>query len=328
MQALWTDVAFVRHYIKRDGSADYSNTGGYDVAESILQVYLKGCQYKAHATQADNEIQLLRFSREDQKKDVVLMSVPAHATLKENSEYLSADFPNYARRYMESNTNSLVACFIGAAGDQVPRSKLSNFYLKQTMNVSNNTEAKAYGEKIGRYAVEALQKGLPQLTNTTLRLTPAVYAGQIRIDTESRYNDAKALLDSYNAGTDISAAMKKKGFTDLSEISAVVRRYERVEKSGAGMDIIIKTMAIGEVGIVFAPYEMSGANGKQIKQASPYENTFIVACSEDIIGYVASQDAYNHNSYEAWSSWLTEGSGELLAKRYVQVLEQMKFHLQ
>lgn len=321
------DVAFVRHYIKRNGSADYSNTGGYDVAENILQVYSKNCQYKAHATDADNEIQLVKFSRGDNKKDVILMSVPAHGTLNENSTYLSADFPNYARRYIESNTGSLVAYFIGAAGDQVPRSKLSNYYLKQTIGVSNNTDAKTYGEKLGGYAVTALQNGLTQLSNTSLKLTKATYEGQVNVRSESEYTDAKQLLNSYNAGTDITTAMKNKGFADISEVSAVVRHYEYVAAYGKSMSINIKTMAIGDLGFVFAPYEMSGANGKQIKQGSPYANTFISSCAEDTIGYVASQDAYDHNSYEAWSSWLAEGSGEKLAKRYIEVLEQQKYNL-
>ena len=110
----------------------------------------------------------------------------------------------------------------------------------------------------------------------------------------------------------------------MSEVNAVVRRYEYVAKNGNIMPVEIKNMAIGDLGFVFAPYEMSGANGKQIKQSSPYANTFIVTCADDGYGYVASQDAYNHHSYEAWSSWLAAGSGELLAKRFV---EEMKYHL-
>ena len=322
-----TDVAFVRHYEKRDGTVDYSNEGGYETAENILQVYTKGCQYKAHATEADNEIQLVKFERAG-AENVILMSVPAHATLNENSEKLSADFPHYARTYIEKQTGSKVACFIGAAGDQVPRSKLSNYYLKQTMNVSNNTDAKVYGEKLGSYAVEALDRGLPQLRSTAIKASYIVYEGTLGTDHFDQYETAKELAQRVAAGEEnIDATCRSNGFAGSSDVSGTVKRYEYYLKNGTDLSMGLRIMAVGELGFVFAPYEMSGANGRQLKDAAPYATTFIASCTDDNVSYVASQDAFDHESYEAQCCWFEAGTGELLARYIAEALEQQKFNI-
>lgn len=324
-----TDVAFVRHYVKKDGTLDYSNEGAYDTGSNWLTA--RNAKYKAHAAEADNEIQLVKFQRVGDKQDVILMSVPAHATLNENSEYLSADFPNYARRYIENKTGGLVAYFIGAAGDQVPRSKLSPYHLNQTMGISNNTDAKTYGEKLGGYAVTVLNGSMTQLRSTAMKLTPAVYNGQIGDSNFDKYQTALDLVARNNAGEDVSSASKKAGFLSYDDVRFTVYRYERVYKDANNpawdMNINIKTMAIGDVGFVFAPYEMAGVNGKQIKNSSPYATTFIATCTDDSVVYVASQDAFDHGSYEAQCTWFAPGSGELLAKRFVEVLQQQKYNL-
>ena len=308
------DVAFVRHYTTWLG-VDYSNDGGYD-----------NSSYRKHASDADNQIQLVQFERTGDKKDVVLMSVPAHATLNERSEELSADFPYYARTYVEQNTNSLVAYFIGAAGDQVPRSKLTDSRLKSTLGVSNNTDAAIYGQKLGGYAVEALNSGLTQLRSTAVKITPAVFEGKIGTDHFDSINTAKSLVQSYDRGETVSSDFKSAGFAGIYDARWTVYRKEYSDAYGQGMDMNIKTMAVGDLGFIFAPYEMAGVNGKQIKDGSPYATTFIATCSDDSVSYVASQDAFDHESYEAQCTWFASGSGELLAKRFVEVLEQQKYN--
>lgn len=318
------DVAFVRHYVKKNGTLDYSNDGGYDTGSNWFTSL--NAQYKAHATQADQEIQMVKFQRSGGKKDVLLMSVPAHATLNENSQYLSADFPNYARTYIEDNSDSLVAYFIGAAGDQVPRSKLSPYYLNQTMGVTNNTDAAVYGQKLGEYAVSALDS-LTQLRSTAMKSTVTTFAGTVGTNHFDSYETALSLVQRYDAGEDVSAALKNAGFAGIYDARMTVRRYEYVQRYGQTMDMRCVVMAVGDVAFVFAPYEMAGVNGSQIKSGSAYATTFLATCSDDSVSYVASQDAFDHASYEAQNTWFKPGSGELLAKHFVDALQQQKYNL-
>ena len=108
------NLVFVRHYWMNDGTS-FGN--GHGSTES---------GFKAHMYDADPECQVLKFAREG-KKDIVLFNLPCHATIcsgKELKTKLSADFPYYARTYVEQQTEALCAYFIAAGGDSIPGSRL------------------------------------------------------------------------------------------------------------------------------------------------------------------------------------------------------------
>ena len=108
-------LAFVRHYLMNDGTT-YGNGHGSNASG-----------YKEHLYEAANELQAIKFTRAaEDKKDIVLISFPAHATTVSDNEskYLSACWPGAARSHVEKNGDVLCAVFAGASGDQVPDSKI------------------------------------------------------------------------------------------------------------------------------------------------------------------------------------------------------------
>ena len=130
----------VRHYWMNDGT---SAGNGHGSASS---------GYKEHMYPADEECQVLRLTRAaEDKKDIVLFNLATHATIASREQwthYLSADFPFYARTYVEENAGVHGAYFIAAGGDQVPGSKIPG-------EVTSSTPS-AYGEQLGAYVVECL----------------------------------------------------------------------------------------------------------------------------------------------------------------------------
>ena len=115
----------VRHYWMNDGT---SSGNGHGSSSS---------GYKEHMYPADEECQVLRLTRAaEDKKDIVLFNLAAHATIASREQwthYLSADFPFYARTYIEENAGVLSADFIAAGGDATPGSKIpgADFYAKK-----------------------------------------------------------------------------------------------------------------------------------------------------------------------------------------------------
>ena len=106
-------MAYVRHYELSDGSFAGSNFGNFANGAIV-----------GHSAEADGQFQLVKFTREG-KKDVVMMNFPAHATFAATSDtYISADYPGPTRDYIEQNSDSLVAFFAGAAGNQTPNSNM------------------------------------------------------------------------------------------------------------------------------------------------------------------------------------------------------------
>lgn len=91
-------MTFVRHYQLSDGSYAGSNFGNFENGEIV-----------AHSTQADGQMQLIKFARKNEK-DIVLMSFPGHATFNGGvtQTKLSADFPGIARAYIQLDDGTFI----------------------------------------------------------------------------------------------------------------------------------------------------------------------------------------------------------------------------
>ena len=299
------NLAFVRHYKLSDGSYAGSNFGNFGNGAIV-----------GHSSDADGELQLVNFAREG-KKDVLMISFPAHATFASTSDtYISADFPSPTRQYIEENSDTLVAYFIAAAGDQVPTTKM-------TSEKNYNGDSLAYGKALGQYALDALP-GLTKMEDTTMTLLTKTV-------TYPSNKDKLELLPY--AGTVISAAKKygniasetvaiarENGFSSYFEANAVKSRASY--PATKSMDL--RTMTIGTLGFAFAPYEMFGTQGMYIKENAPTDMTFIITCSEGAKGYLPSELGVQIGCYEACVSQFEYGTAEKLAEDFVNMLKEMK----
>ena len=299
-----TGMAWVRHYVMADGTFAGPNFGSFN--SGIV----------SHTTEADVELQMIKFVRPaEDKKDVVLMNYPAHATLMQKSTSLSADFPGPTRDYIEANTDSLVAYFIAAAGDQVPNSRVA------TEVFSNDYQV--YGAELGRIAVECMNNLTKQET-TGIRHGERTFTAKYIKEGVDRLDDAKAVQGIWNVvgrGTTQGAnAAKEYGFSSVYEVSAVLNRAAAPETNS--MDI--RVLAIGDVSFIFAPYEMFGSEGMYIKENSPYPMTFVITCAEGAEGYLPSLKGFEINAYEAQVTKFERGSAEKLADEFVAMLTEMK----
>lgn len=297
-------MAFVRHYLMNDGSYAGPNYG--DFSKSIV----------SHSNDADTELQLIKFVRPAEgKKDIVMMNFPAHATMMQSSSELSADFPAPTREYIEENTDSLVAYFIAAAGDQVPSSRIDG--------ESFSTDYKKFGAELGRIAVETMNS-LTKLETTDFGYAHRTYTGNYIKEGIERLAEAKLVDTEWQvvgrgtaAGT---AAAKKYGFSSVYEVSAVLNRASAPDTNS----MEIKTMALGDLGIIFAPYEMFGSTGMYIKENSPYAMTFVITCAEGAEGYLPSALGFEMNCYEAQVTKFERGTAEKVADEFLSMLNEMK----
>lgn len=124
---------------------------------------------------ADPDLQLIRFAREG-RKDVVMLNWQAHATSassggiafgKANRAHISADYPGYLRRFMERQDDGiLVAYYNGACGNVVLNSR-----DRTMLPYRRYTETPALiGERLGRYALKALERLTPVETGAVQSL--------------------------------------------------------------------------------------------------------------------------------------------------------------
>jgi hypothetical protein len=89
----------------------------------------------------------------------------------------------------------------------------------------------------------------------------------------------------------------------------------------------LHTMTVDGVSFIFAPFEMFGVTGREIKDNSPFDMTFVVTCSENPeghMGYMPHEYGCEEGFYEYDVTKFARGTAEDLAKTYVELLTEMK----
>ena len=297
------NMTFVRHYLMQDGSHYGANFG--DSTSGI----------KSHAYDADTELQVVKFAREaEDKKDIVLMSFPTHATMNSSGRVLSADFPAPTREYIEANSDTLVAYFMGTAGDQTPSSHISGEAF--------SSDYKVYGEKLGQYVLDTLPK-LTQSEGSGVKFQSETYTFPSNKEGMDKLPQAQAVVKAGDAnGKDhpsTKALIQEHGFASYWEAKYTISRSKLKDT----LDKTLYTMEIGGISLIVAPYEMFSAHGRYVKENSPYDMTFIITCCEDS-GYIPTEEAFGYHSYEAQVTSYAKGTGEALAENFVALLKEMK----
>ena len=309
------NMVFVRHYLMNDGTT-YGNGHGSSASG-----------YKEHLYPSDGELQVIKFARSaEDKKDVILMNLGAHATMN-NSNFrnsISADWPYSARTYVEENSDSLCAVFEAAAGDQIPNSN-----IKEIAPYGNKYPE--FGNKIGEYCLEVLNGEMTKAEGNGIDVQMEVYTGATMkegLEDPERFAQASEIqamvAQKGSSHVDVSALVSKYGFPSVYEATGLVSRASYPETYSMELHV----MDIHGVSFIFAPFEMFGVTGREIKDTSPYDMTFVVTCSENSIGYHMGYLPHEYGCEESFYEYdvtkFARGTAEDLAKFYVQMLTTLK----
>lgn len=96
------------------------------------------------------------------------------------------------------------------------------------------------------------------------------------------------------------------------------------EKEHTPVTTEIQALRIGDIYILGLPGEILIEVGLEIKNQAGLENLIIVTLSNDAIGYVCHERAYDEGGYEPVSGTnLARGAGELLAEEALDLLRQL-----
>jgi len=302
-------LAFVRHWVMKDGSVFGSNFGNASSG------------YAGHPYEADTEAQLIKFVRPaEDKKDVLMVSWPCHSTFNGTTtkKDLSADWPSPTRDYIEANSDCLVGIFLSGAGNQTPTS----YWLEE----DHRFDYREYGAALGQIIVDALPS-TTKIGDGTIKVSSQQYVTESNI-----YTDTERLIvaqDVYkyfldNGQTAGTTYAKEKGFMSPYEARAYVQR----SKLPATQELTMGALSIGDLSFVIAPYEMFSKSAQQIKNETPFEMTFVMAYANGSAGYIPTTEGYEYNDnvgcYEAYASPWPKGAAEELSQKYLEMLAELK----
>ena len=308
-------LVFVRHYLMNDGTT-YGNGHGSTASG-----------YKEHLYPADGELQVIKFAREaEDKKDVVLMNLGAHATMMNSidANMISGDWPYVARTYVEENSDSLCAVFEAAAGDQIPNSN-----IKAIAPYGNKYPE--FGNKTGEYCLEVLNGEMTKAEGTGINLKMEVFTAPTMkegLEDQEKFAQAKEIQamvsQKGSSHVDVKSLVSKYGFPSVYEATGLVSRANYPETYSMELHL----MTVDGVSFIFAPFEMFGVTGRDIKDNSPYDMTFVITCSENSMGYHMGYLPHEYGCEESFYEYdvtkFARGTAEKLAETYVELLTGMK----
>ena len=299
-------LAFVRQYKLLDGTVTSSGVaaGSPEIA--------------GHAAENDEELQIVRFTRGEGKKDVILMSFNAHPTFHGGvgETLMSADFPGAAREYIESQGEYLVAYFTGDAGNQAPSTK----YAPEIPDAPKDFQE--HGKRLGQYLLDALP-GLTKAEGTDVKLSGQQYQAKSNKERLDMVSQATEVMGVYRSeGRDAANALAAQyGLYQYLEADAIIDRANMPEINEAWLNV----MSIGDqLSFAFAPYEMFSENGSHLRANTPYDMTFLVSCCNGAEGYLPSRAACDYGCYEYYITKFAVGTAEEFIDEFLSMLTAMK----
>ena len=302
------NMSFVRHYRMENGTYGGDNFGTWD--SPIV----------AHASPADEQIQLVRFIREG-KQDVLLVNWQAHAKMSSTAttafgvnyrKHISSDYIGYTRQALEEKTGMQVIYFSGAAGNLNPSSRMKNEPTPEDPAV------------FGKQLAQAALAGLANMQSIS---AGSVCSQQRRVTVPVDHSDDHLLELAQKIWAiwpedqqRCKDTARENGFNSAYAARDVISRYQ----AGTDRTLELNTVGVGELAFAIAPYEMFCVNGQQIKEDSPYAMTFVLTCANSYQNYLPSDFAFTHGGYEVDSRKLPRGSAEQMVAHFLEMLREQR----
>lgn len=297
---------FIRHYILENGTYAGSNFGDFNSAP-----------IKDHAEANDPEMQILKIDRASaNKKDILVMNWQAHPCFTDGNgsgTYLSADFIGSTRDYVEEQTGCHFSYFTGAAGNHNAVSK-----IKSEMH---NLTYQEYGAKLGQAMIDALDT-LTRATDGPVKSTQLIFEAPRNQADVDKLAEAQEVMEVYNT-LGASAAKKRAielGLSSRYHASAIISRAGNTTP----VSLELNAFSIGSCSFIFAPFEMFASTGRELKENTPFDQTFICTCSINSLGYMPSAEAYDYGCYESHTSRYAQGTAETVRDTFLDMLKSLK----
>ena len=294
-----TNFAFVRRYLMADGSWDG------------IQMNNPCNDFVAHESEADAELRVIRFERGD-KKDILLANWQGHAAhgRSDHPTLISSDFIYELRRGVEKDMDVHFSYHNGSSGnlnftDYLGQQKFSNFHEVGTGLVGVVKEAVKTEEKVNSGKVKSAK--------TTV--TCEVFVDDpLHVEGAQKYTNA-----SEEEKPDILAEY---GLISSYQVSSINSRQRRLV-NGPTADIGLYAISCGDIAFFTSPFEQFDADGKYVRDNSPFKMTFSCAYSNGHNGYLPSSEAYPHGCYEVYTCPFVYGTADKLNAGSLSLLNQL-----
>ena len=293
---------FVRRYYMDDGSL--CGDGTYGTGTTIV----------SHETEADSEVQMLKFVREG-GKDILITNFQAHPHLEGKLTSLSADTVGAIRDSIEKKLDVDCLHWQGAAGNLNSYSRIES--------EGGRIKRTEYGDKFAQFVAQGYDS-MTKVETGPIKITSMNYVGDANHSMDHLLSEALTVMDKFNSGVPIDECTKYAQEIGLNSFYHA-RNIVNHSKKGTTYDMDISAFSFGDVAGIVVPYEMFDTSGMAIKEQSPFAKTFIAGYAyPGYQGYMPTELAWENGGYEVETSNYGPGNAEKLVDAYLALLEEMK----
>lgn len=295
------NMNFVRRYFMDDGSFTTDNYAG------------TGTRVVEHESEADGEMQLMKFVREG-GKDILIANFQAHPHLEGKNPYLSWQNVGAFRENIEKLRDVYSIYWQGAAGNLNSHSRIDGETVYQTRD--------EYGAALATYANKEYDN-LKKVESGPVKVASYNFVAEVNHSEDHLIDEASKINKVWSTTNDSAKAMAAAPGTTIASVyhaSGIVSRFDMP----ATMEIQLMAFSFGDVSGVYVPYEMFDTNGMQIKAGTPFEKTFIFGyAGTSAGGYIPSAEAWANSGYEVNTTRYAQGTAEKLVDTYLDMLKEL-----
>ncbi len=295
-------LTFVRRYFREDGaftSIHYRETSSAPIVR--------------HESEPDTEMRTVRFDREGDKKDVVMVNYQTHYGSAESiwPDQISADFVHQMRENAEKDTDCLFSYIAGAGGNLVFNTRIEGERKYPTI-----VEGGAYMWDVAKQAMASEQK----ITTGNIQVASVMHKGTHNHDYDQETIDkARTISNAEVRSAEQSKLINDLGFHSRYQASGILAGI-----SADYTEFPLVAISCGDLAFCAFPYEMWDTNGKECREASPFKVTFVSSLTNGSIGYIPAAHAFPNGGYEVYSCRFAPGCGEEFVGEMLKLLGECK----
>ena len=273
----------------------------------------------------DEEILVMRAEDKEERLISAIVNFTCHGVvLGHNNLLISADYPGYVSRAIESTEGGVSLFLNGACGDinpLTPRTILERVYDR---SIGTFSEARKMGFSIGGEALKLMNSIKQYHEEIELRSATKEIELPLQPLPEVSAESLDKLRKEY---THLLRAGKTREARNLRiKISLMewLQKARRVAK-GRTISIEIQAIRIGDLAILGIPGEPLVEIGLHIKKESAAPYTMVVGYANDIVGYIPTERALREGGYEATPPACILGSGteERIVNAALKLIESL-----
>ncbi len=319
-----TDVEFKDH--PEDGPVYYSgNNFGFEYTLNP-EKYV----YTGHETEADPEIQLVEFRREN-ADTIMLVNFQSHALISSGvaSTRMTSDFTGpLCKSLMDMIPNTKAVYIQGCCGNINPGTRIREEALLGinfdpfTENDDSENDHRAYGMILAMYAKEIHEQKLVESKTDDVKFAQKYVRAVCDHSNDDMVPKIMPCIEKFGEEgntREVIAFAKSLGLNSPYTATGILARSKLPEY----IEVEVNAVRFGDASLVTAPFEIYDQIGRTVKADTPFGCTLMQCYSCGSYSYLPAEGTID-TSYERDNTRFVRGTAEQIGNAQLELLNSIK----